>query len=77
MRTIEAEKRSLLNRAFDDAVAMVRDNKKYVEAIAKLLLEKETITSVDLEAIMGKRKGANPVGYSDLIKEMEKESVNH
>ena len=52
---------------------MVRENKKHVEAIAKLLLEKETITSVDLEGIMGKRKGVNPVGYSSLIKEMEKE----
>ena len=73
LRTIEAEKRRLLKSAFDDAVAMVRENKKHVEAIAKLLLEKETITSVDLEGIMGKRKGVNPVGYSSLIKEMEKE----
>ena len=70
----EEEKKRLLGTAFDNAVAMLTKNKNYVEQLAQLLLEKETITSVDLEKIMGKRKGVNPVGYSDLIKEVEKQS---
>ena len=74
VKIIEEEKKRLLGTAFDNAVAMLTKNKNYVEQLAQLLLEKETITSVDLEKIMGKRKGINPVGYSDLINEVEKQS---
>lgn len=74
IRIIEEEKKRLVGEAYKEAVAMLTKNKNYVEKIAQLLLEKETITSVDLENVMGKRKGVNPVGYSDLIKEMEKGS---
>ena len=30
------------------------------------------MTSVDLEKIMGKRKGTNPDGFSELVKDLER-----
>ena len=40
--------------------------------LTELLLERETITSVDMEAICGKRKGRSPTNYSNIIRDMEK-----
>ena len=71
-KTIEAEKRRLMGEAYQKAVQMLQENRGYVEQLAKLLLEKETVTSVDLEKIMGKRKGTNPDGFSELVKDIER-----
>lgn len=72
VRRIEEEKKRLMQEAYEGAYDMLATNQKAVEEIARLLLEKETITSVDLEQVLGKRKGVNPDEYSKLIKEMEK-----
>lgn len=71
-KTIEAEKRRLMVEAYEKAVQMLQENRGYVDQLARLLLEKETATSVDLEKIMGKRKGTNPDGFSELVKDLER-----
>ena len=40
--------------------------------VAELLLERETITSVDMETICGKRKGRSPTNYSEIIRDVDK-----
>ena len=72
-RIIEEEKKRLMIDAYNQAIQILQKNRGYVDQLAKRLLEKETVTSVDLEQIMGKRRGVNPDGYSDLVKDLEKE----
>ena len=53
------------------AVAMLEANREKMVKIAELLLERETITSVDMENICGKRKGRDPSSYSNIIRDVE------
>ena len=73
-KVIDDQARKILKESMANAVAMLEANREKMVQIAELLLERETITSVDMEAICGKRKGRSPVDYSNIIREVEKES---
>lgn len=53
------------------ALAMLDENKEKMVRVAELLLERETITSVDMEAICGQRKGRSPSSYSNIIRDVQ------
>lgn len=55
LHVIEDEKKRLIEEAFENAMSVIEKNKEKMDMIAKMLLEKETITNVDLESILGKR----------------------
>ena len=50
------------------ALAMLEENRERMEKVAERLLQKETITSVDMEEICGPRRGRSPEQYSDIIR---------
>ena len=71
-KAIDARTRAILKESMVNAVKMLEANREKMVRIAELLLERETITSVDMEAICGKRKGRSPTNYSNIIRDMDK-----
>jgi len=65
---IDAEVSKLVEKAYNRAVKIVRENKDNIEALAKLLLEKEVIFREDLESIFGPRP------FEEERKRIEKEA---
>ena len=55
LHVIEDEKKRLIEEAFENAMRVIEKNKEKMSQIANMLLEKETITNVDLESVLGKR----------------------
>ncbi len=53
---IDEEVKKLVDKSFETAKKVLRDNRKGLDELANLLLEKEVIFSEDLERIFGKRK---------------------
>ncbi len=53
---IDKEVKKLVDKAFETAKKVLRDNRKGLDELANLLLEKEVVFSEDLERILGKRK---------------------
>ena len=72
-QAIDNEARKILKESMANAVKMLEANREKMVKIAELLLERETITSVDMENICGKRRGRNPSSYSAIIRDVEKE----
>ena len=56
----------------EKALEMLEENRERMEKVAELLLEKETITSVDMEEICGPRRGRKPSGYSQIVRDVQK-----
>ncbi|MBN2174874.1 MAG: ATP-dependent zinc metalloprotease FtsH [Bacteroidales bacterium] len=65
---IDAEVSKLVEKAYQRAVKIVKENKDKIEALAKLLLEKEVIFREDLEQIFGQRP------FEEERKRIEKEA---
>ena len=53
---IDLEVKALVDNEFERAKDIIQKNRKKLEEVAHLLLEKEVIFSEDLERIFGKRK---------------------
>ena len=62
----------MLKKSMEKALAMLEENRERMEKVAELLLEKETITSVDMEEICGPRRGRKPSGYSQIVRDVQK-----
>ena len=71
-KAIDDQARRILKESMANAVKMLEANREKMVRIAELLLERETITSVDMEAICGKRKGRSPVDYSKVMRDAER-----
>ena len=69
-QVIDNEARSILKKSMAEAEAILEANRDKMVRVAELLLERETITSVDMEAICGKRKGRSPTNYSEIIRDV-------
>ena len=69
---IDSEARSILKDAMKEAEVILEENRDKMVRVAELLLERETITSVDMENICGKRKGRSPTNYSEIIRDVDK-----
>ena len=68
---IDSEARSILKDAMKKAEVILEENREKMVRVAELLLERETITSVDMESICGKRKGRSPTNYSEIIRDVD------
>ena len=58
---IDNEVKAIVENQYLRAKKILTDNKKGLQQLAELLLEKEVIFSEDLEKIFGARKGGNPM----------------
>lgn len=54
-KLIDEEVRSLIQKAYDKTVTLVKEKRNEVELVAKELLEKEILFRADLERLIGKR----------------------
>eukprot|EP00127_Corallochytrium_limacisporum_P002167 Clim_evm61s108 gene=Clim_evmTU61s108 len=64
---IDSEVRELVSNAFDRTMRLLREKKADVEAVAKLLLDKEVISRKDMENILGPRPFKDQATYEDLV----------
>ena len=71
-KVIDMATQRVLKESMANAMKMLEANREKMVQIAELLLERETITSVDMENICGKRKGRDPSSYSAIIRDVEK-----
>ena len=71
-KSIDDEARMILKNSMTKALAMLEENHDKMVKVAELLLERETITSVDMENICGKRRGRSPASYSNIIRDVDK-----
>ena len=71
-RIIDEESHKILKDSMNKALAMLEENHDKMVKVAELLLERETITSVDMENICGKRRGRSPSSYSNIIRDVDK-----
>ena len=71
-RIIDEESHKILKDSMNKALAMLEENHDKMVKVAELLLERETITSVDMENICGKRRGRLPSSYSNIIRDVDK-----
>jgi len=62
---IDEEIRRLVDESLERARSLVRENEAKLHALANALLERETLTSEDVEEILGKRPGV-PDDDTDL-----------
>ena len=69
-KLIDWETQAILKKSMAEAEAILEANRDKMVRVAELLLERETITSVDMEAICGKRKGRSPTNYSEIIRDV-------
>jgi cell division protease FtsH len=59
-RKIDEEVRNIVTGAYEKSCQLIRDNLDTMNRMAQALLEKETLTSDDVDAIMGGHKGSAP-----------------
>ena len=71
-KVIDMATQRVLKESMANAMKMLEANREKMVQIAELLLERETITSVDMENICGKRRGRDPSSYSTIIRDVEK-----
>jgi cell division protease FtsH len=59
---IDQEVLSIINKAYEDAMQMLRDNREILDRIAEYLYEKETITGKEFMEMFREMKGINEEG---------------
>ena len=69
---MDDEARSIVDAAYARTIQLIREKKKETEMVAKLLLEKETITHDDIVDLVGPRPSANDPAYQDYISSRHK-----
>ena len=68
---IDSEVRRIISEAHERAVALLKENRSIMDNMARVLVEKETIYTEEVQMLM---KGAT---YSEVISEMEKTEGQH
>merc|ERR1719287_33464 len=68
---MDEEARSVVDEAYKQTVALIREKKDAVESIAKLLLEKETITNDDVSDAIGARPFTGHAAYDEFVSQRE------
>lgn len=66
-RIIDEEVRDMVARLYARTQALLLEHKDEVEAVAKMLLEKEVITTKDVVECIGERPYEMPMSYKDIV----------
>lgn len=72
---MDEEARSIVDEAYANTVQLIRDKKTEVEALAKLLLEKETITHDDVIDAIGERPFKGHTQYNEFVSQRKYEQA--
>ena len=64
---MDEEARDIVERAYQRTVNLIRERKQQVETVAKLLMEKETITHDDMIDLIGERPFKADKQYQEYI----------
>lgn len=64
---MDVEARAIVDAAYDRTVALIRERKEEVEMVAKLLIDKETITHDDMIDLIGERPFEGDDQYKEYI----------
>ena len=64
---MDEEARSVVNAAYQRTLALIREKKQQVEAVAMFLLEKETITHDDVFDLIGPRPFPGDDAYNEFV----------
>lgn len=72
---MDEEARSIVDEAYANTVQLIRDKKTEVEALAKLLLEKETITHDDVIDAIGERPFKGHTQYNEFVSQRKYEKA--
>merc|ERR1712161_33425 len=73
---MDDEARRIVDAAYQRTLKLVREKKKEVESVAKLLLEKETITHDDMIDMIGERPFKGDAQYNEYIRQRTKAKQN-
>eukprot|EP00804_Cyclotella_cryptica_P024580 CCRYP_020212-RA/>CCRYP_020212-RA protein AED:0.00 eAED:0.00 QI:380/1/1/1/1/1/2/100/959 len=68
---MDEEARNIVDAAYANTVELIRDKKAQVEALAKLLLEKETITHDDVIDAIGERPFKGNTQYNEFVSQRQ------
>ncbi len=72
---MDEEARTIVDEAYKQTVALIKEKKTEVEAIAKLLLEKETITHDDVMDAIGERPFTGNTAYNEFVSQRKADKV--
>lgn len=64
---MDEEVRQMVDEAYKRTIALMTEKKEQVRLVAELLLEKETITNMDVTALLGKRPFSSGKEYDEYI----------
>jgi len=64
---MDEEARSIVDKAYERTVELIRERKNEVEAVAKMLLDKETITHDDVVDLVGERPFEGDELYQEYV----------
>lgn len=64
---MDEEARAIVDSAYQRTLNLIREKKNEVESVAKLLLEKETITHDDMMNLLGPRQSEGHEAYRDYV----------
>lgn len=75
-RRIDEEVREMVTLAYERTISLLKDKKKDVEAVAKLLLEREAIGAEDMTRLLGKRtSGTDLKTFDDILEDAKKAEI--
>ena len=64
---IDSEVRAIIDEAYARTLALVTDKKEQIRLVAELLLEKETITNMDITKLIGARPYSAGKAYEQYV----------
>ncbi|KAL7570843.1 hypothetical protein ACA910_018910 [Epithemia clementina (nom. ined.)] len=67
-KAMDEEARAIVDGAYERTLNLLKEKKEQVEAVAKLLLDKETITHDDLVELIGERPFEGDPAYREYVK---------
>lgn len=67
-QVIDSEVKSLVDRAYDATLALLRSKKDHVDAVASRLLERETLNREDMIELLGERPFKEKLTYEEFLK---------
>ena len=75
-KAMDEEARAIVDGAYERTLNLLRDKKDKVEAVAQLLLEKETITHDDMVELIGERPFVGDPAYQEFVKRKWNATMN-
>lgn len=64
---MDEEVRAIVEEAYERTLNLIKEKQDQVKLVAELLIEKETITNIDVIELIGKRPHANSQEYDEFV----------